>query len=212
MIEILVLCDDYWHPAEVIEMGLKPLESDEFHFTFVKSAKDILTPERIAKYPVIINCKMNQLNRANTTPWFDDVAEVGPDDLKAYVENGGGFISAHAGNTSKEGEPYTDFAGNYFVQHPPRCDVEVKVTAKHPVTEGVQDFVVRDEHYQIELTAKDADVFLKTYSADGGEQIGGYTREIGKGRLCVLTPGHILDVWLAPEFQKLLVNAIHYVC
>ena len=211
MKNILVLCDDYWHPAEVIEMGLKSWESEEFHFTFVKSPKDILTPAFIAKYPVIINCKMNQLNKANTTPWFDDVAEVGPKELQEYIENGGGFISAHAGNTAKEGEAYGDLVGNYFVQHPPRCDVEVKVTKKHPIAEGVQDFVVRDEHYQIELTADDADVFLKTYSATGGEQIGGYTREIGKGRLCVLTPGHILDVWQAPEFIKLLVNAIGYV-
>ena len=32
--------------------------------------------------------------------------------------------------------------------------------------------------------------------------MGGYTREIGNGRLCVLTPGHILSVWRHDEFKS----------
>lgn len=210
MIDVLLLCDDHWHPAEVIELGIKPLES-RYNFTVIKTAKDILTPESIAKFPVIICCKSNVVNASNTAPWFEEnVTEVCPKEFEDYVRNGGGFLSLHSGNTAKEGEPYCNFTGNYFVGHPPRCKVDVKMTSAHSITAGIEDFSIRDEHYNIQVIASDADVFCRTYSETGGEQIGGYTRNIGKGRLCVLTPGHTLDVWQHEAFQKLLCNAIDW--
>lgn len=210
MTDVLLLCDDLWHPAEVIESGIKPF-MNQYNFTIVKTAKDILTPEMIAKYPVIICSKGNAVNSSNTFPWFEEgVTEVCPKEFEEYVNNGGGFLSLHSGNTSKEGEPYTNFVGNFFVGHPPRCTVEVKAVSKHPIVNEVRDFTVRDEHYNIKLTASDADIFLKTYSETGGEQVGGYTRTMGKGRLCVLTPGHTLSAWQQEDFKQLLSNAINW--
>lgn len=109
MIKVLVLCDDVWHPGEVIERGLEDLQDCRFHFDFVRDAKDILTEDMLEKYPVIMNCKSNNL---------------------------------HAGNTYHETNcpEYAAFVGNHFVTHPPRCQVEVKVVGKHPITEGVTDF------------------------------------------------------------------------
>lgn len=211
MINILVLCDDFWHPAEVVKKGLKPLSGDRYKFEFVMDAKDILTPDMIKQYPLIMNCKGNCLTSGNQASWFEEgVTEVMPQDFMEYVKNGGGFLSVHSGNTSKENDPYTDFIGNFFVTHPPRCDVEIKITGKHPVTEGVKDFTIRDEHYEIVVTAEDAQQLFQTLSETGGVQTGGYIREIGKGRICVLTPGHILSVWHHREFQKLLINAIDW--
>lgn len=43
MEKILLICDDIWHPAEVIEKGLLPLICDRFEVDVVKAAKDILT-------------------------------------------------------------------------------------------------------------------------------------------------------------------------
>ena len=208
---VLVICDDLWHPAEIIELGLKPMERFGFEFTIVKSAKEILTPEFIAQYPVIMCCKGNTMNSFNSSkPWFDHVAEVGVPELEEYVRNGGGFLAVHAGNTAREGHPYADFLGNFFVGHPPRCEMTVKMTADHPVTQGINDFTVRDEHYEIKIIDPEVQVFCKTYSETGGEQIGGYSKKIGKGQLCVLTPGHIVAVWHHIQFQKMLFNAIHY--
>ena len=45
LMKILVLCDDVWHPAEVIEKGIASLHTKEYKFDFVKAAKDILTSE-----------------------------------------------------------------------------------------------------------------------------------------------------------------------
>ena len=98
--KILVLCDDKWHPAEVVEKGMAFLTEEGFELDFVKDAKDILTPEMLRRYPLIVNAKGNVLNCGNDAPWFDNgVTEVGPKELKNYVEQGGGFLSIHSGNS-----------------------------------------------------------------------------------------------------------------
>lgn len=213
MLNVLVLCDDYWHPGEVVQMGLLPLEEKGYHFTFVKDAKDILSVDMLQRYPVVMNCKNNNINNGNANPWFEEgVTEVGPAELRAYVEAGGGFLSVHSGNAFMEGDnrEYMDLIGGRFITHPPRCNVDVHITGKHFITEGVCDFSLRDEHYQMEVWASDITELFRVSSASGGDQIGGYTRNLGKGRLCVLTPGHILDVWRKPEFVRLLTNALEW--
>lgn len=210
---ILVLCDDFWHPGEIIERGFSLLEGEEFHFEFVRDAKDILTPAFISGFPVIVNCKGNNINGGNSNAWFEEgVTEVMPKDLRAYVEVGGGFVSIHSGNTFGPDRcpDYAEFVGNRFVTHPPRCEVEVRVEKEHPVTQGVRGFTERDEHYELADIAPDAEILLTTHSATGGDQVGGYVRSLGRGRLCALTPGHVLGVWENPEFQKLVKNALRW--
>ena len=41
--KVLILCDDLWHPGEVLKRGLAPLEKDGFDLDFVGAPKDILT-------------------------------------------------------------------------------------------------------------------------------------------------------------------------
>lgn len=213
MLPVLVLCDDIWHPAEVIERGLAGLQDGQFHFDFVKDAKDILTERMIAKYPVIMNCKADNLTSGSEAPWFEDgVTEVGVEELEQYVRSGKGLLSVHSGNTSnqEQGKKYADFIGSNFVTHPPRCQIDITVTRCHPVTKGVDNFTIRDEHYAMAGIAPDAEVFLESQSRTGGRQVAGYARSMGKGRICVLTPGHILAVWENEMFRKLLTNAIKW--
>ncbi len=211
---VLVLCDDLWHPAEVVVQGVRALPAQHIQFDFVMDAKDVLTEKRLQLYDVIMNCKCNQITAANTAPWFHEgVTEVGPQQLQEYVRRGGGFLSVHSGNAFYEKddcEEYIRFVGNYFVQHPPRCEVQVVPQGKHPITEGIEPFSIRDEHYEIRTVCDDLTPILYTNSQQGGCQLGGYTRQIGKGRLCVLTPGHILDVWQTPQYQKLLLQALRW--
>lgn len=183
-------------------------------FDFVMDAKDSLTPHELDRYRVIVNCKCNNISAANTAPWFEPgVTEVGPGELEHYVRQGGGFLSVHSGNAfyrDNDCPAYTAFVGNYFVQHPPRCDVQVIPEPGHPITRGLRPFTIRDEHYEIQATAKDIVPILYTCSDAGGRQLGGYVREMGEGRLCVLTPGHTLSVWKDRDYQQLLLRAIHW--
>lgn len=214
MQKILVICDDVWHPAEVIEMGMKPLAGADYQFEFVKTAKDILTPEMIESYPLIICCKSNNVTSGNPEPWFENtVTEVMGGEFRSYVERGGAFLALHSGNVFMgDGDgvkEYTEFVGNRFLGHPLRCEVMLKKGKEHPVMCGVDaQFSIRDEHYQMEILAEDADIFLMSVSETGGTQTAGYTRTIGAGRLCVLTPGHTLSVWQNKQFQRIFLNAV----
>lgn len=224
MERVLVICDDLWHPAEVIELGLRGLGEGEYQFDVVKAAKDILTWDKIKKYRVIMSCKGNNVIAANPEPWFEEtVTEVGPDEFRRYIEEGGGFIAVHSALTFKGAfcreedrfqvpcEKFRQLVGSQFNGHPLRCDTEVYVTdPEHPVAEGVEGFKVHDEHYQISNLAEDAKPFLASKSEPGGTQVAGYTRQIGKGRLSVITPGHTLEVWENPNFRKLIVNSLEW--
>lgn len=211
--KILLVCDDLWHPAEVIEKGLACMDQEEFEFDIVHSAKDILTREMLDDYPVFINAKGNAINAANTAPWFEPgVTECGPEEIRDYVEKGGGFFALHAALAIGRGDlpVYTDLVGCYFLSHPPREMTHVEVTEQNSLTQGVKNFSERDEHYQIAVTAQDAKPFLLSRSEQGGSFVSGYTRNVGKGRVAVLTPGHTLGVWKNPNFQKLFKNTIRW--
>lgn len=221
MRNILVICGDIWHPTEVIKAGFSYLTDFYPHITFVEDAKDMLTAQDLAQYDLVVCCKGNHVTSGNSTPWFEEgVNELTPADFEAYVKNGGGFLSVHAGasfadtfqeeHLLKPCREYIDFVGCRFLWHPARCEVTYKVCKEHPVTAGVKDFCERDEHYQIDMTAEDAVVLMESTSADGAPMPAAYVREMGQGRLCNLIPGHVLNVWKNPEFQKLLVNAINW--
>jgi type 1 glutamine amidotransferase len=211
MKNILVLCDDFWHPAEVITRGFGSIKTESYAFDFVCDAKDILYPEMLERYAAIVNCKGNVLTGANHGVWFEDgVTEVGVKELETYVGKGHGFLSIHSGNTAKKDTAYSNFVGNVFLGHPPRCTIKVAITGDHPIVKGVENFSIRDEHYAVECLAGDAVELFRTQSETGGDQLGGYVRNIGAGRLCVMTPGHILAVWEHPAYQKLILNALDW--
>jgi uncharacterized protein len=70
-------------------------------------------------------------------------------------------------------------------------------------------FALKDEHYHMAFDASDADLFLISRS-EHGMQPAGWTRTEGRGRVCVLTPGHNLEVWLHPSYQTLLQSALRW--
>ena len=213
--KVLLLCDDTWHPAEIIERGLRSMNTEDMEFDIVKTAKDILTPEFVRSYDAVVNCHGDSINASNPNPWFEKgVTEFGAEEFKAYVEQGGALVVVHSGLTvagDKHPFPaYTDVVGSYFVSHAPRELAYVRITKRNEITNGVNDFCERDEHYQLMYTADDIEPFMETESAHGGTNVSGYTRIYGKGRVAVLTPGHTLAVWENPDFRKLLKNAIRW--
>lgn len=212
---ILVLCDDLWHPGEVVERGLRPLAKLGYELDFVKAPKDILTHEMLRRYDAIINARGAGHTPANASqPWFEpNVTAVMPKDFREYVEEGHGFIALHSGNAyqSETLPDMTNLTGNDFLGHPPQCKVTAKPVGAHPIIEGVGEFSFVDEHYIIDLHATDADIFLETTSdTDAGTQPAGYTRTMGKGRFCCLTPGHNCAVIESEPFIKLLDNALKW--
>jgi len=203
---ILGLCDDKWHPCEVPQKGLADLRQYGFEFDWIEDTKD-WSGERMAQYPVTILAKANQFSAADESPW---VTEIIQQSFLDYVQRGKGLMVLHAGTAGYENAKILrGLMGGVFREHPDQCPVTVEPLAGHPLTVGSETFTLMDEHYLMDLDDEQANVFLTTTS-EHGTQPGGWTRTEGAGRVCVLTPGHNLEVWQNPSYQAILLNALRW--
>ena len=202
---ILVLCDDRWHPARTPRAGLAPL-AGEFDFDWIENAAD-WSPERMADYPLVILTKSNGISAEDDSPWMTPEAEQA---FAAYVRSGKGLLAIHSGTAGYTNTPLLrSLLGGVFDHHPEQCLVEVSPVPGEPLAEGLVPFTLRDEHYFMAMDDHQVQVFLASAS-EHGAQSAGWTRMEGKGRVCVLTPGHNLDVWLHPSYQNAIRAAIRW--
>ena len=199
--KVLIICDDIHHHEEVIKGGLEFLH-DEFDVTFAAKINSPLTG-----YDVVIMTKDDMISKSDESGWLTPDIEQ---EFSDYANNGGGVLFIHAGVViCRESATIKNIAGCAFEDHPEQCVVDFAVTAKHPITDGVANFAEKDEHYFIDFTATDADIFMESRSPHG-TQPAGYSRSQGKGRVCVLTPGHNLEVFQNGEYKKMIGNAVRW--
>jgi len=203
---VLVLADDRWHPADVAREGLAPLVEQGFIFDWIENAAE-WSAERMAAYPVVLFVKSNNVSATDESPWMTEEVEAAFVD---YVRRGNGLLVVHSGSAGYAQTPaFRALMGGVFANHPAQCPVTVEPQVGHPLTVGSTSFTLTDEHYMMALDDADADIFMTTASQHG-IQPGGWTRFEGGGRVCMLTPGHNVEVWLHPSFQTLLNNALRW--
>jgi type 1 glutamine amidotransferase len=220
---VLLLCDDYWHPAQIPIDGVGPLAAQDFHFDIITDAKNF-TPDILSNYPVVLLAKSDEVSQQDKTSWKTEAVQQA---FIRYVENGGGLLVVHSGTVAcKQTDALDLLIGCRLLFHPNACPVTVQAIKPHPVTEGVGMFCETDEHYRLEILAQDADILIASYSPPQGDTEkyqedpyhntpawvcpAGYVRTQGKGRVCVLTPGHLLPVWLNPQYQRTITNALRW--
>ena len=204
--QVLVLCDDYWHPARVPREGLGGLDGDEFQLDWIENAHE-WSAERMARSPVVILTKSNNISASDRNGWMTPEVEAAFAD---YIRRGNGLVAIHSGTAEYEQTPLLrGLLGGVFSHHPDQCPVTMLPQSGHPLTAGCETFTLQDEHYFMLFDDRQADVYMTTKS-EHGEQPGAWTRTEGKGRVAVLTPGHNLEVWLHPSFQALLRNALFW--
>ena len=120
---ILVLCDDYWHPGKVPREGLERLDGGEFHFEWIEDARE-WSAERMANYPVTLLTKSNNVSAADQTPWM---AESVQEAFAKYVREGNGLLAVHSGTAEYEHTTILrGVLGGVFTHHPERCPVTVE--------------------------------------------------------------------------------------
>ena len=204
--KVLVLCDDYWHPARIPREGLGALTATEFAFDWIEDARE-WSPETMMRYPLVILTKSDNITAADRTVWMTDTVQAA---FSEYVRKGNGLLAIHSGVAGYEQKLLLrSLLGGVFTHHPDQCPVTVTPRAGHALTAGSSPFTLKDEHYFMALDDAGADVFTTTNS-EHGEQPGGWRRVEGSGRVAVLTPGHNLEVWLQPSFQTLVRNCLRW--
>jgi type 1 glutamine amidotransferase len=202
----LVLCDDYWHPARVPRAGLGALGECGFTFDWIENACE-WSAERMAEYPLVLMTKSNNVSATDQRPWVTEQVQAA---FVEYVRKGNGLVVIHSGSAGYRDMPVLrGLLGGVFASHPPQCPVRVEPGAGHPLSAGSAAFTLTDEHYLMDMDAAAVDVFLTTTS-EHGTQPGGWTRLEAAGRVCVLTPGHNLEVWLHPAYQALILNGLSW--
>ena len=121
----------------------------------------------------------------------------------------------HVGLTDPD---FRHVLGAAYAGHPPIRTFKVKVkNPNHPITKGVRDFVITDEQHYMEYDKDPKHIFLETvneeglnYQKQGATAPGGWSYDYGKGRVCYLSPGHLLTVLWNPEYIKLQQNAVRW--
>lgn len=143
------------------------------------------------------------------------------DALLAHVERGGGYVGVHCASDltstaaddpdellAEREEPFPelrDLIGGHFLTHPKQSEYGVDIVADHPITEGVDDFTVFDEPYQVEVG--DVQVLATMDHSDLEEYPVVWTNE-DEGRVAYISLGHTDEALEHESFVRLLRNAV----
>ncbi|HJP77846.1 MAG TPA: ThuA domain-containing protein, partial [Pseudonocardiaceae bacterium] len=148
----------------------------------------------------------------------------GPDQQAALadaVAGGKGLLALHASCVLDEDTDHTmiELLGCRYLSHGPghhEGTYEVHVDGDHPITNGVTNFTLFDEYYEIGISNNGISNLgirvLAWRDAPGGRtEPVLYVREHGLGRVCYFALGHDMRAWGQPMFQRIARQAIRWV-
>ena len=143
--------------------------------------------------------------------------------VKDFVESGGSALFYHnSSHISLSNKDYRDVEGAIYTGHPPVRPFWVRIVNKsHPITQGVNDFLVTDEQHYIKYEKSPDYVLMRSENRDGLSYTGshgdqgttceaGWAYNNGKGKVCFLAPGHTIPALWNPEYVKLQQNAVKW--
>ncbi len=170
---------------------------DDFEVTRVDEDLDIFAKPELDDYDVVV--------------FFYTVGEITDaqkDGLLNWVAKGKGYVGIHSAADSFRGSPdYRAFVGGYFVTHPHYRSYQVSVLdEEHPITEGIDEFMVVDEQY---ITDYDPRVHvLATGLYKGVAQPVAWTKPWGDGRVFYLALGHDREPAQHEMFKLMLTRGV----
>jgi type 1 glutamine amidotransferase len=143
--------------------------------------------------------------------------------IREFVEKGGAAWFFHnASYISGANEDFRHVEGALFTGHTPFRPYKMHIVNRdHPITRGINDFVVTEEQHFLIYDKDPKDVLIRSVNEEGLEYTGtkgnqGATCEAcwaydyGRGRVCFMTPGHtIMSLWNL-EYVKLQHNALKW--
>ena len=160
---------------------------------------------------------------------IEDAALAG---LRSAVEAGTGLAGWHGGVTASYcSSAYLHLVGGQFAAHPGRPETErrgderdgfvphrVEITEAgrtHPITEGVEDFELTTEQYWVLADDYNDVLATTTQAVRAGDPWSRpvtspavWTRNWGRGRIFVCTPGHNLDVLAEPPVRRIIERGL----
>jgi hypothetical protein len=154
--------------------------------------------------------------RENFKPWI--TAEEG-NAIKDFVAFGNALYAFHnSSNIALYAQAIRDVLGGAYAGHPSLRPFKVRIVNKeHPITRGVEDFMVNDEQHFVTYDKDPKYILLESENIDGltfenygTKSIAGWAYEYGKGRVVFTAMGHTLHALWQPEYFKLQKNAVRW--
>ena len=144
--------------------------------------------------------------------------------IRAYVEQGGSAWFFHnASYISGANADFRHVEGALFTGHTAFRPYKMKiVNHDHPITRGVNDFVVTEEQHYLIFDKDPKTVLARSVNEEGLEystpKYGNqgstceacWAYEYGRGRVCFMAPGHTIMSFWNPEYVKLQKNAARW--
>ncbi len=199
------------HPYEETTPVMTEFLGEAGHDVTVSESAEELTGN-LSSYDAIV---LNTLRQEMTD---NDLTEPQRDGLMGYVWTGGGLVSVHISAASAPEWPeMKKITGGGWVLgeswHPPFGWFEVFVSnPNHPLADGVQEsFWTYDECYCGLDIQPGIDVFMHGIVEDEEKPLG-WSHQYGDGKVANIALGHAGSSQEQPQFQRLILNSVEYVC
>jgi type 1 glutamine amidotransferase len=213
---------DGHQPVETTEEFIPFLEDNGFEVRVEESPAVYADADYMATVDLIV-----QTNTMNTI-------ESGEfQGLRTAIENGTGFAGWHGGiaDSYRNNSDYLQLVGGQFASHPGKHPDErtgeqsdnymphrIEMTpaaAEHPITRGIGDFDLTTEQYWV-LSDDYNDVLATTTQAVRPwdpwtrpvTSPAIWTRQWGKGRIFVCTPGHRVEIVRDPNVRTIIERGL----
>ena len=158
--------------------------------------------------------------KERSEPWITEDQGAA---IRGFVQAGGALYALHnSSHISLSSKDYREVMGGAYIDHPALRPFKVSVVNKeHPITRGVQDFIVNDEQHFVTYDQDPQYILLQSQNIDGltdiyeGKDLGttaiaGWAYDFGRGRVVFTAVGHTLHALWQPEYLKLQKNAVRW--
>jgi type 1 glutamine amidotransferase len=213
---------DGHQPVETTEVFIPFLEANGFEVRVEESPAVYADAETMATIDLIV-----QNNTMNT------IEKEEFEGLRSAVEAGTGFAGWHGGiaDSYRNNSDYLQMVGGQFASHPGKHPDErtgeqsdnyvpytvnmLPAAADHPITQGIDDFelvteqywVLHDEYNDVLATTTQAvrpwDPWTRPITSPAI-----WTRQWGKGRIFVSTPGHRVEIVTHPTVRTIIERGL----
>jgi hypothetical protein len=139
--------------------------------------------------------------------------------VKEFVNAGNGLYAMHnSSHISHCSKNYREVMGGAYIGHPTLRPFKVRVVNKdHPITQGIQDFIVNDEQHYVEYDKDRKYILMETENVDGLDYDGRGTKSIsawaydyGQGRVAFTGVGHTIHALWVPQYLETQKRVIRW--
>lgn len=215
VIRVLVITGGHDYNRTAFEEMLDSLPgSISYKIAEFPDAFNLLGKEHWNEYDIIVFYHM-----------WQEISSVQQKALAGCIREGKPLVALHHSICAFDNwDEYTQIVGGRYFHRPDtidgriypvssyRHDVDVSVQIKdkyHPVTSGIDNFVLFDETYNNFYVQPGVTPLLVT-DTPGSSTVIGWAKQYGQARVVTFQSGHDVPTYRSPQYRKLLWQAIEW--